>query len=146
MADEARRGWRSGQNRSALQAEKRFWAPQEGIPLSGATKDAKRSWGGHGSSFSEYAYSPPTSTSLGSAQQSSFTRQSDVRNVLLFRQIIPALRPLIPQRVRSLLDVLPYLIVGRIVRDCFKKGYTNINTLRKHFIGRKHKVKYNLQR
>ena len=29
-------------------------------PLSGATKDAKRSGGGgHGSSFSEYTYSPP---------------------------------------------------------------------------------------
>ena len=27
--DEARREWRSGQNRSALQAEKRFWVPQE---------------------------------------------------------------------------------------------------------------------
>ena len=54
----------------------------------------------HGSSFSEYTYSPPTSTSLGSAQQSSFTRQSDVRNILLFRQVIPALRPLIPQRGR----------------------------------------------
>ena len=71
-------------------------------------------WGfGHGSSFSEYTYSPPTSTSLGSAQQSSFTRQSDVRNILPFRQVIPALRPLIPQRVRLLFDVLPYLIVGR---------------------------------
>ena len=61
-------------------------------------------WGfGHGSSFLKYTYSPPTSTSLGSAQQSSFTRQSDVRNILLFRQVIPALRPLIPQRVRSCL-------------------------------------------
>ena len=71
-------------------------------------------WGyGHGSSSSEYTCSPPTSTSLGSAQQSSFTRQSDVRNILPFRQVIPALRPLIPQRVRSLFDVLPYLIVGR---------------------------------
>ncbi|MBQ7861207.1 MAG: hypothetical protein IJ349_03275, partial [Clostridia bacterium] len=29
MDDEARRRWRSGQNRSALQAEKRFWEPQE---------------------------------------------------------------------------------------------------------------------
>ena len=28
--DEARAQWRSGQNRSVLQAEKRFWAPQEG--------------------------------------------------------------------------------------------------------------------
>ena len=28
--DEARAKWRSGQNRSALQAEKRFWEPQEG--------------------------------------------------------------------------------------------------------------------
>ena len=27
--DEARAQWRSGQNRSALQADKRFWAPQE---------------------------------------------------------------------------------------------------------------------
>ena len=27
--DEARRQWRSGQNRSALQAEMRFWEPQE---------------------------------------------------------------------------------------------------------------------
>ena len=27
--DEARRRWRSGQNRSALQADKRFWEPQE---------------------------------------------------------------------------------------------------------------------
>jgi hypothetical protein len=63
--------------------------------------------------FSEYTYSPPPSTSLGSAQQSSFTRQSDVRNILPFRQAIPALRPLIPQRGRSLFDVLPYLIVGR---------------------------------
>ena len=71
-------------------------------------------WGyGHGSSSSEYTCSPPTSTSLGSALQSSFTRQSDVRNILPFRQVIPALRPLIPQRVRSLFDVLPYLIVGR---------------------------------
>ena len=71
-------------------------------------------WGyGHGSSSSEYTCSPPTSTSLGSAQQSSFTRQSDVRNILPFRQVIPALRPLIPQRVRSLFDVLPYLIVSR---------------------------------
>ena len=55
---------------------------------------------GHNSSFSEYTYSPPPSTSLGSAQQSSFARQSDVRNILLFRQVIPALRPLIPQRGR----------------------------------------------
>ncbi len=71
-------------------------------------------WGvGHGSSFSKYTYSPPTSTSLGSAQQSSFTRQSDVRNILPFRQVIPALRPLIPQREGSLINVQPYLIVSR---------------------------------
>ena len=83
-------------------------------PLSGATKDAKRSWGfGHGSSFSKYTDSPPPSTSLGSAQQSSFTKQSDVRNILPFRQVIPALRPLIPQRVRLLFNAQPYLIVGR---------------------------------
>ena len=29
--DEARRGWRSGQNCSALQADKQFWEPQEGL-------------------------------------------------------------------------------------------------------------------
>ena len=82
--------------------------------LSRAPKEAKCPLGvGHGSSFSEYTYSPPPSTSLGSAQQSSFTRQSDVRNILPFRQVIPALRPLIPQRGRLLFDVLPYLIVRR---------------------------------
>ena len=31
VADEARRGWRSGQNPSALQAGKGFWEPQEGM-------------------------------------------------------------------------------------------------------------------
>ena len=31
VADEARRGWRSGQNPSALQSGKGFWEPQEGM-------------------------------------------------------------------------------------------------------------------
>ena len=31
VADEARRGWRSGQNPSALQAGKGFWEPQEDV-------------------------------------------------------------------------------------------------------------------
>ena len=31
VEDEARRGWRSGQNPSALQAGKGFWEPQEGM-------------------------------------------------------------------------------------------------------------------
>ena len=31
VADEARRGWHSGQNLSALQAGKGFWEPQEDV-------------------------------------------------------------------------------------------------------------------
>ena len=41
VADEARRGWRSGQNRSALQADKRFWEPQEGKLFPVAEKESK---------------------------------------------------------------------------------------------------------
>ena len=42
VADEARRGWRSGQNRSALQADKRFWEPQEGKLFPVTEKQPKR--------------------------------------------------------------------------------------------------------
>ncbi|MBR6567208.1 MAG: hypothetical protein IKK60_00985 [Clostridia bacterium] len=37
VGEEARRGWRSGQKRSAFQAEKRFWEPQGGGEAERAT-------------------------------------------------------------------------------------------------------------
>ena len=41
VADEVRRGWRSGQNRSAPQAE-RFWEPQEGLTFVGCDKSKQK--------------------------------------------------------------------------------------------------------
>ena len=42
VSDEARRGWRSGQNRAALQAEKRFWEPQEDVTFVGCDKSKQK--------------------------------------------------------------------------------------------------------